>query len=353
LLSADIEESSLEVLDEGRIPELQALMVHNGTIYRWNRPCYGVSKGVPHLRIENRVLPSGPSIPDMVANAALWYGLMLGMPPEYENLAEIMDFDDARDNFTMAARSGLQTRFKWMNDKVLSAPELIIDHLIPIAQKGLQKYGLPEKEIDKNLEIIKKRVSSGKTGSQWALDSFAKLKKVGSREEALLAITVGMAKRQEKNIPVHEWTLAELDEAGDWTNTLSRVEQIMTVDLVTVREHDLIDLVEKLMDWWGIHHIPVEDSRGKLIGLVTSSIMDRFNATVNREASGQMAIRHIMKPVPYTCSPDTPTADAINMMKEKKVGALMVVNEGKLVGIITKEDIKNIADRLPKELIGD
>src|SRR6185503_20251431 len=107
LIAAAPEESPMEVLDRGGVPELKALRLHNGTIYRWNRPCYGVMDGRPHLRIENRVLPAGPTVVDELANAAFFFGLMSALPEEYGDVREQMSFDDAKNNLVAAARYGL------------------------------------------------------------------------------------------------------------------------------------------------------------------------------------------------------------------------------------------------------
>jgi len=109
------------MMEKGEVPELMALQVHNGTVYRWNRPCYGISNGKPHLRIENRVFPSGPTVTDEIANAAFWLGLLNGMDEEYPDISKVMDFDDAKMNFFAASKLGLDTKFRWINDSRYSA----------------------------------------------------------------------------------------------------------------------------------------------------------------------------------------------------------------------------------------
>ena len=349
LLGREIEEDSLQALKEGKIPKLQALNIHNGTIYRWNRPCYGVGGGVPHLRIENRVFPSGPTLIDEVANAAFWFGLMMGQPKKYEDVASHMDFDDARDNFTMAARSGMQTQFKWLDGHVWPCQKLINNVLLPMAEIGLKSRGINPKDIDLYLTTIDKRVRSGKTGSQWILDSFAELKKKGTNEEAIVALTAGMYNRQRKGVPVSEWDLANLEEAGEWTNAIGKVSQLMTRDLVSVRQDDMIELVDSLMTWLNIRHVPVEDSKGHLVGLITKKLLDRYKKTVDPKANKMLSIKHIMLKDVITCHPDTATAKAVALMREKEIGALMVVKDKKLRGILTKIEFENVSERLPKE----
>ncbi|MEO0732066.1 MAG: CBS domain-containing protein, partial [Bacteroidota bacterium] len=99
LLGTQVDEASLEMIGQGKVPKLRALQVHNGTVYRWNRPCYGISdNGKPHLRIENRVIPAGPTVLDQVANAAFWLGSVLGMAHEYKDVRQHISFADVKDN---------------------------------------------------------------------------------------------------------------------------------------------------------------------------------------------------------------------------------------------------------------
>ncbi|MHC4610724.1 MAG: glutamate-cysteine ligase family protein, partial [Planctomycetota bacterium] len=130
LLSIEITEDPLEVLAEGKVPELYALRLHNSTVYRWNRPCYGVCDGKAHLRIENRVLPAGPTVIDSVANAAFWLGLVNGMAREYGDVTAVMDFDDAKANFLAAARPGLRSQLVWMDQQPTPVRELICQRLL-------------------------------------------------------------------------------------------------------------------------------------------------------------------------------------------------------------------------------
>src|SRR5206468_9157413 len=96
-------------------PELKALRLHNGTIYRWNRACYGITEGKPHLRIENRILPAGPTPADEIANAAFWFGLISALLEEYPDISTMMEFEDAESNFLHAARLGLTTQLTWLH----------------------------------------------------------------------------------------------------------------------------------------------------------------------------------------------------------------------------------------------
>lgn len=359
LLIADIEEDSLKILNEGGVPSLSALQIHNGCIYKWNRACYGVGGGKPHFRIENRILPAGPTIKDEIANAAFWLGLMKGMPDMYRNIHELMDFDHVKMNFNKAARLGLGASFTWIDEEgkriFPSARKLILTILLPIAKAGLQKAKVDEQDIEEYLGIIEKRVSSQFTGGQWILDSYMKLAKEGTNDEALVATTAGMYKRQIAGKPVHEWEedLAQMAEAGTWLNRYQHISQIMNTDLFTVTESDLIEFVSNIMSWRKIHHLPVENEKGELVGLISSAnLVERF-CSAGSESSEVLTAKDIMMTKPLTVTPETETGKALALMKANKVGCLPVVNnrkQNKLIGIVTDRDLINVSVHLFDEL---
>jgi hypothetical protein len=137
IMFAQPDENPFAVLARGGTPSLSALRLHNGTVWRWNRACYGVTDGVAHLRIENRALPSGPTVVDEIANAAFFTGLMTAFPATYGDISKQMAFDDAKLNFFRAARHGLDAQFHWIDGRSHNAASLILDHLLPIAREGL------------------------------------------------------------------------------------------------------------------------------------------------------------------------------------------------------------------------
>jgi hypothetical protein len=133
LIGKPVEEDSLQQLRESKLPDLQTLRVHNGTVYRWNRGCFGYLGGKLHLRIENRVLPSGPTVLDEISNAAFFIGLMSAGPAALPEITKRMAFSDAEGNFLAAAQAGLEARFTWLDGEPWNARELILDQLLPIA----------------------------------------------------------------------------------------------------------------------------------------------------------------------------------------------------------------------------
>jgi len=347
LLSADIDEDSLEVLSRDGVPNLKALRLHNGTIYRWTRPCYGILDGKPHLRIENRILPSGPTIRDEMANAAFWFGLLSGMSRIYPDIRRVMEFDTANENFVAAARLGLRAQFGWPGHQQIPADELILEELLPIAREGLEKRGIDAADIDKYLGVVEERIRSGRTGSQWQLDSFAFLRGRGNRAERLAAITAATIENQQTGRPVHEWAPATLEHAGGWELHHARVEQYMVSDIFTVGPDEAIELVANLMKWKWIRHVPVEDSEHRLVGLVSQRTIVALVAERAADlGSRPIPVREVMSTEIVTVTPETPTLEAIELMRRHKIGSLPVVKDGRLVGIVTESDFLSIAGEL-------
>jgi CBS domain-containing protein/gamma-glutamylcysteine synthetase len=347
IMTKAADEDPLAVLDRGEIPKLSALRLHNGTIWRWNRPCYGVANGRPHLRIENRALPSGPSILDEVANAAFFVGLMIALPEEYGEIESLMSFDDAKSNFFAAARHGLDAQFSWIGVPSISVPKLILNHLLPFARAGLKQAKVEAGDVDRYLGTIEERVRSGQTGAKWCLSSLRAMggQTVGSMRDRRL--TAEMLSQQQKGEPVHRWPIVHRNELKEWRSSYQTVGQFMSTDLFTVRPDDLVDLAASVMQWRHVRHVPVEDDEGHLVGLVSHRNLLRLIADGSfGENAKSVVVREIMKPSPLTASPDTPTLEAIRIMRSQKVGCLPVVEEGRLVGIVTSYDFLAVSAQL-------
>ncbi len=350
LLGTEVDEDPMDVVERGRAPQLRALTLFNSTVYRWNRPCYGVKDGKAHLRIENRVLPSGPTIVDEVANAAFWFGLVSGLAERYEDIRELMTFDDAKANFVAAARLGLGAPFTWLEGRESGARELILEELAPLAREGLEAAGIVGADIDRYLGIIERRVESRQTGASWLLRSLAGMKERGSLEERLTALVAASAARQRENRPVHEWGVAEFEERGAWRASHLRIEQYMTTDLVTVTREAPLDLVANLMDWHHVRHVPVEDNEHRLVGLITRRTLLRDMAEREyRESDQPVPAEEIMERDVIAVPPDTPTLQAIELMRHHRISCLPVVRDGILVGIVTETDFMQIARDLLKQ----
>jgi CBS domain-containing protein/gamma-glutamyl:cysteine ligase YbdK (ATP-grasp superfamily) len=344
------DEDPMQVLARGEIPLLSALRMHNGTVWPWNRACYGVNNGVAHLRIENRALPAGPTTIDEIANAAFFAGLMLSLPSEYGDISKRMSFDDAKANFFSAARHGLNAQFNWIGGKNYSASALILDNLLSLARQGLESAGVDTSDIDKYLGVIDKRVQSGQTGAQWMLKSLAAAKGPGPRDACYRALTSTMRQQQEEGKPVHTWPIMEATENADWSQSYQSVGQFMATDLFTVRPDDLVDLAASVMDWRHIRHVPVEDEEGRLVGLITHRALLRLvSRGTQMQNTHPLTVREIMKTDPVTVSSTTPTLEALELMRRNKVGCLPVVDDGRLVGIVTSYDFLEASASLFKE----
>ena len=353
LLAQETVEDPFEQLAAGDIPRLQALQLHNGTVYRWNRPCYGISEGKPHLRIECRVLPSGPTVLDEVANAAFWIGLVLGAKYEYGDITERLSFDDAKYNFLTASRQGLDAGLRWVDGQSVTAPELILETLLPLARAGLEAY-VDRSEIDKYLGVIHDRVQSRGTGSDWMMRSLSEMEDRGSRSERMTALTAAIANRQSERKPCHEWELAMLEEAGGWTRKYVKVEDYMTTQLFTVQEDELLEMVAFLMERNQIRHVPVEDEQNRLVGLVSYRSILRMASDMGNEGDkGTTPVKTIMERDPVCVTPETSTFEAIDMMRKNAVSCLPVLKGEKLVGLVTEADFMPIAYELLEKQLTD
>lgn len=347
ILSSDVDEDVEALMSEGKIPELRALQIHNGTVYRWNRPCYGVSNGKPHLRIENRVFPSGPTVTDEIANAAFWLGLLNGMDDEYPNIRKVLDFDDAKMNFFAASKLGLDTKFRWTNDSNYTAVDLICNELLPLAKQGLKNVGVDDGDITSYLDIIEERTTVGQTGSYWTIKSYNSLSKSVTREQALTATTNAMIKNQKKGEPAHKWGLAKLDDMEMWQPSSLLVEEFMTTDLFTVQKDDILELVANLINWRRIRYVPVEDDSKHLVGLVSMRMVFReYNNIIHEEGEASTSVEDAMIKNPITIHPEASILEAIDIMDEQQIGCLPVVKNNRLVGIITEQNYMTITKRL-------
>ena len=354
LLSSNVEEDVEAMMNKGIPSELMALKVHNGTVYRWNRACYGVGGGKPHLRIENRVLPSGPTVIDEMANTAFWLGLLNGFEDEHPDITKELDFDDARLNFFAASKMGLDTNFEWTKGRKISAKELILKELLPLAKHGLEKADISTADIDTYLSVIHNRVDSLKTGAYWMVKSYANIIKEGNREQALTTITSSMLKNQKKGEPVHKWGLAKFEDVTAWIPSKLLVEECMTTDLFTARKDDLLEFVSNLMDWRSIRYIPIADDRKHLVGLVSMRmVMREYSKVVNDDKADSIELSEFMIKNPITIHPEASIMEAMNIMLEHKIGCLPVVKNSRLVGIITEHNFMDITRRLLYVLAGE
>ena len=346
VLTTPTEDDPLGMIERGIMPSLNALRLHNGTVYRWNRPCYGVHNNVPHLRIENRVIPSGPTILDEMANAAFFYGMMAGMAEQVDDIRDHLTFADVKSNFLGAARDGIRAQMNWFNDTHLPAKQLVLEQLLPLAREGLQEAGINQDDIDRYLGVLHDRVTMRRTGARWALESLETMGDAGTLDQRLRCLVNSMVEQQSTGEPISTWTLAEYCVEQDWRESYRNVGQFMSTDLFTVRPDDIVDFAATLMDWRHVRHVPVEDDRGRLVGLVSHRALLRLVATGRVGKEHRVTVDEIMNREPLTVEPETSTVEAIRLMREKKLACLPVTRNGQLVGIVTEHDLIVVASHL-------
>jgi gamma-glutamyl:cysteine ligase YbdK (ATP-grasp superfamily) len=204
LLPITEEEDPLQVLDDGGVPKLAELRLHNGTIYRWNRPVYEVHAGVPHLRVENRILAAGPTVVDTIANAAFYFGLVRALATSERPLWSQMSFSAAEENFHVAAQQGIDAQIYWPGIGHVRATELVLRRLLPLAKQGLEDWGAPQDQIDRLLGVIEQRCLAQTNGAEWFVNRMAQR---GDQEtyDALRATLEEYRERMHSNEPVHTW----------------------------------------------------------------------------------------------------------------------------------------------------
>jgi len=349
LLTQEITEDSLDVLANGGIPQLRAWRLHNGTIWRWNRACYGLVEGRAGLRIEARFLPSGPTVADEMANAAFFLGLMTALPDEFGDVTKLMSFDAAKTNFFNAARYGLNSQIMWIDGKSRRASRLILEELLPRARNGLETAGIDGADIERLLGILEERTRSENTGAKWAIDSLESMDKRVKSNVRMRSLTAAMKTNQEASLPLHQWKLAEVPKQPDWIDNYKTVEQFMSTDLFTVRPEDVVDLAACLMHWKHVRHVPVENDDGELVGIVSHRDLLEMFARGGMEKANGIVVRDIMKQKLVTISPDTPALEALYMMREQGIGCLPVVKGERLVGLITAYDFLTVSVKLFEE----
>jgi hypothetical protein len=210
LLPETTDEDPVAKLEAGQAPALAELRLHNGTIYRWNRPVYDLVDGMPHLRVENRALPAGPSIIDVLANAAFYYGVVKMLAEEDRPVWTKMSFPAAEENFRSCAQKGLDARLYWPGFGEVPVDELVLRHLLPLAHTGLERWGVSQAVRDRYLGVIEGRCTSGVNGASWQVACVRRLEDRGAdRATALRRMLERYLGNMHSNEPVHTWKLPD------------------------------------------------------------------------------------------------------------------------------------------------
>ncbi|WP_404321407.1 glutamate--cysteine ligase [Arthrobacter luteolus] len=191
---------------EAGAPLLPELRLHNGTVYRWNRPIYDPGTDTPNLRLENRVLPAGPTVLDVTANAAFFYGLVQKLRTADRPLWTRTAFKTAADNFLACSRLGLDASVYWPGIGDIPVAELVVRHLVPMAAEGLRELGVEDALIERYLTVIRERARTEQNGSAWQISVLGKLEAEGyDRASALAEMTRRYWHHMHSNEPVHLW----------------------------------------------------------------------------------------------------------------------------------------------------
>ncbi|MGK5694233.1 glutamate--cysteine ligase [Streptomyces sp. URMC 128] len=201
------DEDPQQELDRGGVPQLGELTLHNGTIYRWNRPVYAVTESGPHLRIENRVLPAGPTVADIIANGAFYYGLTRALVDDDRPVWTRMSFAVAEENLHTAARDGIDARLFWPGVGEVPVTELVLRRLLPLAHRGLELAGMDAAWREPLLGIVEQRCVTARNGALWQAEMVHHLEKAGvsDRREALRQMTATYMDYMHMNAPAHTW----------------------------------------------------------------------------------------------------------------------------------------------------
>lgn len=344
ILTTEFEDDPIGMVARGEIPKPHALRLHNGTVYRWNRACYGISDtGKLHLRIENRVIPSGPRVADEIANDAFFFGMMAKLSRSIDDIRPFFNFANVKANCMAAAREGLRPQQIWFDQKQMTAQGLILDVLWPLAEEGLREAEIDEPDIQYYLGIVKKRVEMRRTSARWQPESLESMRGQGSSHECLRSLTSSMIDQQTAGKPIADWSFAEFCFVQDWRESYRTVSQFMATDLFTVRPDDIVDFAASLMEWRYVRHVPVEDNEGHLLGLISHRQLLRL---VARGSSSEVMVSEVMHPKPLSVPSHTPTVAAIRLMCDQRLSCLPVVNDGKLVDLVTEYDLMIVAGRL-------
>jgi gamma-glutamyl:cysteine ligase YbdK (ATP-grasp superfamily) len=205
LLPVCEDDEPLDELSRGEAPGLEELTLHNGTIYRWNRPVYDIAQGRPHLRVENRVLPAGPTVADTMANGAFYYGLVRALADEERPPWNRMSFHAAATNLRRGARYGMDAMLAWPGVGEVAVTDLVLRWLLPQAAAGLDRWGVDGVVRDRLLGIIEQRCLARRNGATWQARTVHAIG--GDRPEALRLMVQRYIEHMHTNAPVHTWPI--------------------------------------------------------------------------------------------------------------------------------------------------
>jgi hypothetical protein len=323
-----------QALAAGEVPSLRALTTFNGTVWRWLRPCYGVTAGRPHLRIENRFLAAGPTVLDEVANAALWIGLLRALPLAYGDPRERLAFGEAEANFHAAARSGLGATLRWVGGSRVPARELLLGTLLPLAREGLLGSGVDRSDVDFTLAVVRERIETGRTGAAWALAAFEAVPRARTGAERAWRVTDALRTRCWSGQPVHAWS-EEVPRAAQ-AAALPPVSVVLRTDVCSVLPDAPVGLVARLLHWAPGGHVVVEHASGEVAGIVChGDLGDALAAGVSPDAP----MADLLPDEPLVLAPSTPVDEALATLRIARRRCAAVLRGEQLAGVVYAGDL--------------
>ncbi|GMA89268.1 hypothetical protein GCM10025868_45180 [Angustibacter aerolatus] len=188
-------------------PRMQEPRLHNGTVYRWNRPVYDIVDGRPHLRVENRVLPAGPTVADVMANSAFYYGALRVLSEEDRPVWTKMSLRHGRVELHRVRAPGhVGHRVLAGLRRACRPRSLVLRHLLPLAHEGLERWNVSKQVRERYLGIIEARCKSGRNGAEWQVSTVRALEARGHhRLSAVREMLRLYAGNMHSNEPVHTW----------------------------------------------------------------------------------------------------------------------------------------------------
>jgi len=132
-----------------------------------------------------------------------------------------------------------------------------------------------------------------------------------------------------------------------------QVRDVMSRDVHTVKRNDELAIADALMKQERVRHLPVLDEDGEVCAVVSQRDLFRgallralgYGARAEELMLRQVAVKEAMSADVQTTAPDTPVAEAARLMIERKIGCLPVIENGRLVGIVTETDfVRLVAD---------
>src|SRR5699024_5922371 len=291
-------------------------------------------------------MPSGPTVIDEMANTAFWLGAMVGIKENYGDIRSRIEFVDVRDNFSKAARYGIDSTFNWFDDQKKNVPDLLKETLIPLAREGLRSKNIDPEDIERYMDVNSERAEKHMTGARWILRSYTQMRSGIEKEIAQTMLTSSMVHHQNTNLPVHTWPIPQIKDFKTNSMIAYTVSEAMITDVFAVRQEDIIEMVAEMMIWKRIRQVPVEDKKGKIVGMV--SYRQIIEAFIRQKYDGAevVTVEDIMETDPPIINEETPINEAIQIMSESRSGALIIANEKKeLLGLISDLEVLRMVNR--------